>query len=559
MNNSETSDAKSPNQPLSSGTAKDLADSMWAMLNQASSTCSLEVTQDLALKMVKVLAEVNANQPAAANVVHSDSTQKLSMTTPGNEPRQEIIHSAPRMQVDAAEFWNELPPIESNVPARKQIPPTTRNSKPALDRNQARGNEFWTELPEIVSENKLPSAPLESTRNSQIRPQGNLTSRAIAQRQTIPQPQSISQVIPQGEEYSFRQPVLNSDLQNKTLDSTARNRTPQNKLPLPKLPVKLPPVPSNPVSSPEMEKRVETSSVSERMSPRPHHPASGSPLQTSREFNNSNAGEFSDVSDEQIQSRAERTLAESRIPAFSELTIVVLNRVIIVKGTLETDYEKRLANQLLRRISGVKKVDDAITVNEPDDSRSYGAVSSSARKPNRPQKKRNKSKLNDEQNGWILRYHKHLAAAGIAIILLGYSLWPAGNSSQPLINTLVPVSGKVVFEENALPGANLTFFAMRSDKEFDSPVMTTTIQDGVFKIGDHNNHLGLKPGKYAIVVRYQTVTIGEDGEATFGPNIVPGIYGKPETSPLKIEIAENKSEIGTLKISEAEASHEMNL
>ncbi len=599
MNTSNEADSKLGKRVPATGAAKNLAESMWAMLNTASGSLPLEVTQDLALKMVTVLAEVNGIsnsgpkpepnpntgiRPQSVPLLTAEPSGAVSPELPENSTlrrsddslslNRSPTHEGPASKgvprgvesTNSSEYWEELPPIAAEIP-RANSSVATSGSLVGLSSNPE--GEFWTELPSIVSENHIPRSSQTDRSGSNILPQGSYTSRAIGLRKTPPLDESNAG------DYKLREPESRSGFLN---DFNAGSLRPiieergkghvlqEGRRQIKTPPLKLPPIPEKPTKDAGAIPAETPVSVRERSaSPSKSHSSFSSarissPSLGSLGLDTPSAGGNAHLSDDEMQEKIERVLEGSMIPAFSSLKIIVLNGCAILKGNVETDYERKLAIQMIRRVPGVRKVDDALQVLELQSPQKYSlGISSSKSRPNRTKSKRQKADLDDSDNGWILRYRRHLAAASIALLAVGYALWPRGNGSEPLVNKLVPVSGKLLFEEESLSGAQLTFFAMRSDREFDSPVMTTTIKDGMFKIGDHWNKLGLRPGKYAVVVEYQAVTLGEDGEAVFGPNLIPRIYCKPETSPLKIEIAENKSEIGPLKISTEDVPEEMNL
>lgn len=576
MTNSLPQNNSNSPQPGASGSAaQNLADSMWAMLNVASSNLPLEVTQDLALKMVSVLAEVNGNsksglvpsvpqkqaQQGSVNPVAPAAELPVTVSGAESNPR-------PYAQRPASEYWEELPEIVSE--SKSSV-----GSKPNVGSSQASKNapsvptqpsgEYWNELPTFVSESQLPKS--DSGIRSSGGGGGSYLSRAISQRATPPAPVSNSG------EYQFRESDTMAGLSGDTAIAPNRSNpgvSPASspKVPLKPPPLKLPPVPTGPVGGsvesrtgsgsgmrgPSLQERLESQS---RSGSGKRGGSGSSPGLGELGLGTPEAGGNASLRDDEVKEKVEFALEATMIPSFSKIKIIVMDGDVVLKGELDSDYEKRLAIQTVKRVAGVKKVNDALKT--PDAEEELSAVRAPSRKGAAPKKKiQKKAQLDDDENGWILRHRKHLSAAAVVLVLLGYNFWPRGNPGDPLTNKLVPITGKVEFADQALAGANITFFAMRSEREFDSPVMTTSMQDGVFKLGNQGNKMGLLPGKYAVVVQYQTMTVTADGEAEFGPNILPKAYSKPETSPLTIEVAENKSEVGTLKIREVVEGEEMN-
>lgn len=605
MNNSSSHNQNSPQNPAPSSAAQNLADSMWAMLNKASSTLPLEVTQDLALKMVTVLAEVNGNSnaglapvqgaapaqnPSAQGPSSHGLVPQAALPAPQAQPlpveHAPVVYGAqthqsaprPTNTPRQSEYWDDLPEIitESQFESKSAIRTIPSNSYPSPNTpsapavgpfDQPPAQDYWTQLPTITPQSQLPQQPSTGSGSGVI---GGYSSRAIAGRNTPPAPSA--QPAPSGE-FGFRESDTMYGLSNGDTAVTPPRDSQTGRLKPP--PLKLPPVPPGPASlasptpAPQAApqgNRLSTTGVRPQTSqPRPaSHPRPGdsSPSLGALGLGTPETGGTARFSDDDVQEKIVAALEATLIPSFSSIKVVVMNGEVVLKGRLDSDYEKKLAMQTVRRVNGVRKINDALQVDEDD---AEEAVVRPARTkksaPPQKKKKRKTEDYDDEDNGWIIKHRKHLSAAAVVLVLAGYFFWPFGDDGRPAVaRDLVAVKGQLKYEEQSLSGANITFFAMRSDTEFDSPVMTTSVNDGAFQITSGKaTKPGLRPGRYVIVVEYHNMQVTDDGEAVFGPNVLPKIYSKPETSPLKIEVAEDKPEIGLVHVTEPEQPAEMNL
>lgn len=68
-------------------------------------------------------------------------------------------------------------------------------------------------------------------------------------------------------------------------------------------------------------------------------------------------------------------------------------------------------------------------------------------------------------------------------------------------------------------------------------------QDGSFALGSYDATDGAPAGEYAMTVEWRRIVKSPDGSPVLGPNVVSPKYGKPESSPVSIRIAERSNEL----------------
>ena len=107
---------------------------------------------------------------------------------------------------------------------------------------------------------------------------------------------------------------------------------------------------------------------------------------------------------------------------------------------------------------------------------------------------------------------------------------------------VVPVSGKVLFQGQPAPGAQVVLHPVvkETDRVFSA---TGKVQDdGTFKIGVNVDGDGAPPGEYVATVQWFKV-VQSDGGSGPGPNVIPVTYSDPAKSPLKVTVKNGPTEL----------------
>lgn len=115
-----------------------------------------------------------------------------------------------------------------------------------------------------------------------------------------------------------------------------------------------------------------------------------------------------------------------------------------------------------------------------------------------------------------------------------------GCSEQPI--PVVPVSGKVLFQGQPAPGAQVVLHPVAKDPERVFSATGKVRDDGTFKIGVNIDGDGAPPGEYVATVQWFK-PVQTDGGAGPGPNVIPATYGDPAQSPLKVTVKDGPTEL----------------
>jgi len=115
-----------------------------------------------------------------------------------------------------------------------------------------------------------------------------------------------------------------------------------------------------------------------------------------------------------------------------------------------------------------------------------------------------------------------------------------GCSERPI--PVVPVSGKVLFQGQPAPGAQVVLHPVSKDPERVFSATGKVRDDGTFKIGVNVDGDGAPPGDYVATVQWFK-PVQTDGGAGPGPNVIPASYSDPAQSPLKVTVKDGPTEL----------------
>lgn len=118
-----------------------------------------------------------------------------------------------------------------------------------------------------------------------------------------------------------------------------------------------------------------------------------------------------------------------------------------------------------------------------------------------------------------------------------------GESRVPV----VPVSGRIVFQGTAPAGAQVVLHPVsRSDDRSVAPAGIVK-DDGSFQISAYDEGDGAPPGDYVATVQWFRLVADEGGSGR-GPNVLPVKYASPETSPVKVTVKSEATELEPIDI-----------
>lgn len=112
---------------------------------------------------------------------------------------------------------------------------------------------------------------------------------------------------------------------------------------------------------------------------------------------------------------------------------------------------------------------------------------------------------------------------------------------------VVPVSGKVTYRGQPAVGAQVVLHPVSVNAQQAFSATGRAGDDGTFKIGVNAPGDGAPPGDYVATVQWFKVieTAGGTGP---GPNVLPAQYGAAATSPFKLRVNEEATELPVLEL-----------
>jgi hypothetical protein len=112
-----------------------------------------------------------------------------------------------------------------------------------------------------------------------------------------------------------------------------------------------------------------------------------------------------------------------------------------------------------------------------------------------------------------------------------------------------PVKGTVRFEGRPASGAFVVFHPRSAPRPGEeTPRSTGQVQpDGAFELTTTSQADGAPAGDYAVTVQW-TKLIKQGGDTVAGPNVIPPIYGRPETTPLKVTVKDAPNQLDPFNI-----------
>jgi hypothetical protein len=249
---------------------------------------------------------------------------------------------------------------------------------------------------------------------------------------------------------------------------------------------------------------------------------------------------------EAVLSRAREALNSKNIVAFQRLQLDFRQGVLTVRGDLGSEGERLYAVRLLNQVEGVQRVEELINV-----ASSSGRPVAPARGPVPTPVARARSgpglgsQLQDALSA--------IPATKVAIALLvlgglgGGGYWCFGNNpARPV--SVHPVKGKIVIDGTPLANASVVLHRVGESRiPANLHPRARAGEDGSFALETFDPADGAPNGEFvATVFLHEAIEV--NGEKQAGPNVLPVLYSRPETSPLKLRITSSTRELEPLEL-----------
>jgi hypothetical protein len=143
-----------------------------------------------------------------------------------------------------------------------------------------------------------------------------------------------------------------------------------------------------------------------------------------------------------------------------------------------------------------------------------------------------------------ISFHRLPLLAGLAVVALALTGCGSGEPRVPV----VAVTGKISFQGQVPAGAQVVLHPVATSAESNIAPSGTVKDDGTFAISAYDQGDGAPPGDYVATVEWFRLVSTGDGGGGRGPNVLPGQYASPATSPIRLTIKPEATELPPIEI-----------
>lgn len=248
-------------------------------------------------------------------------------------------------------------------------------------------------------------------------------------------------------------------------------------------------------------------------------------------------------SDEQILRGIREALAARNLAGLNGIELDVQGGVVRAQGSLSSEGERLLAIRILEQAEGVVRVQESLFVAQA----ARPVVAAVRPTPVVTRRSHSEgpgamSRLLEAVQG---EYRNHAIAAVVATLVLGFWFYPRGPVRPVAVH---PVQGKVILDGQPLANAAIVLHRV-GDPKFPKNLHPRgkATGDGTFRLETFDPADGAPEGEFVATV-FLTEEVEVDGEKQAGPNVLPTVYSRPETSPLKLKITSATKELQPLEL-----------
>lgn len=139
----------------------------------------------------------------------------------------------------------------------------------------------------------------------------------------------------------------------------------------------------------------------------------------------------------------------------------------------------------------------------------------------------------------------------LGLLLLAIPTLLPGCSGNADRVPVVPVNGKVTFNGEVPVGAFIVFHpASGPAKEKNLLPSGKVAETGAFQLTTYDGQDGAPAGDYVVTIQWNKL-VKKGSDVSAGPNVIPGPYSKPESSPWKATVAAPSTELSPYDIKQS--------
>ena len=219
---------------------------------------------------------------------------------------------------------------------------------------------------------------------------------------------------------------------------------------------------------------------------------------------------------------------------------------VTLRGELPTDALRRQAYEITRRVAGVRRVRNELTVRCEPLAGAPAASSTNLPAADRvgaPQSVARRSLIAAAPpalDSWPRR--RSWVAAATALVLA------AGCGEPALQRTSVfPTTGSITVKGQPAHGAIVVLHPQNAAAPSGLTPRANVDEQGRFAVSTYDRGDGAPEGDYVVTVMWFK-PIKENGDFKAGPNVIPAKYSRAETSNLAVKIAAGQNVLPPLKL-----------
>lgn len=111
-----------------------------------------------------------------------------------------------------------------------------------------------------------------------------------------------------------------------------------------------------------------------------------------------------------------------------------------------------------------------------------------------------------------------------------------------------PVEGQVTYRGKPLAEATVLFHPLGEAAPGLAQPMAITDEQGKFRLTTAQPNDGAVPGEYAITVTQPALVMVGEEETRNGPNTLPALYAKPDTTPLRYTVVAGTNVVPPIEV-----------
>jgi hypothetical protein len=139
---------------------------------------------------------------------------------------------------------------------------------------------------------------------------------------------------------------------------------------------------------------------------------------------------------------------------------------------------------------------------------------------------------------------KLIASGALLVATVPFLVGCAGEEKVPV----VPVTGKVAIGKEVPVGAQIVFHPQGHVLPGGVTPVGRVAEDGSFKVSIYGKDEGVPAGEYVATIEWYKIVKTSTGDTISGPNVIPPKYGSPATSPIRVTVKPEPTDLEPIVI-----------